>query len=181
MARDSWVENLRSLHFGLAILHCSATVKGNRCTTRTQQVLRIARIGSYWTAIFDRLRCEPQAMAALSGSSIDGKQAVRSVFNAAECVFKLMNPRSTKLTSAEAVRLLQATSQVIYASNPTAQRAANKMIHSFADWVDACHNYRHEEGVEEPSQPPLDLAIELIGVGSGFLWWLISADTQTQS
>ncbi len=48
------------LHFGLAILHCSATVKGNRCTTRTQQVLRIARIGSYWTAIFDRLRCEPQ-------------------------------------------------------------------------------------------------------------------------
>ena len=55
------------------------------------------------------------------------------------------------------------------------------MIHSFADWVDACHNYRHEEGVEEPSQPPLDLAIELIGVGSGFLWWLISADTQTQS
>ncbi len=89
-----------------------------------------------WTAIFDRLPCEPQAMAALSGSSIDGKQAVRSVFNAAECVFKLMNPRSTKLTSAEAVRLLQATSQVIYASNPTAQRAANKMIHSFADWAD---------------------------------------------
>jgi hypothetical protein len=120
-------------------------------------------------------------MTALSGSSIDGKQAVRGVFNAAECVFRLMHPRSTKLTSAEAVKLLQTTAQVIYASNPTAQRAANKTVNSFADWVDACHNYRHEEGVEEPSQPPLDLAIELIGLGSSFLRWLISVDTKTQS
>jgi hypothetical protein len=48
-----------------------------------------------------------------------------------ECVYKLMHPRA-------------------------ALRAANKTINAFANWVDACHNYRHEEGDEEPSQPPLD-------------------------
>ena len=64
----------------------------------------------------------------------DAKQAVRGVFNAAEGIFKLMHPKTTKLTSTEAVKLLLATSQSIYGSNPTAQRAANKMINSFADW-----------------------------------------------
>jgi hypothetical protein len=51
----------------------------------------------------------------------------------------------------------------------------------FADWVDACHNYRHEDGIEEPSQPPIELAVELIGVGGSFLRWLIWMDTATQA
>jgi hypothetical protein len=50
-----------------------AAAKDKIAAAKEMQVLRIARIGSYWTAIFDRLRCEPQAMAALSGSLIDGK------------------------------------------------------------------------------------------------------------
>jgi hypothetical protein len=95
-----------------------------------------------------------KAMSALSGATVDAKQAVRGVFSAVEAVFKLIYPKAAKLVAADAIKSLQATVQTLYASNPTAQRATSKMIQAFADWVDACHNYRHEEGTEEPAQPP---------------------------
>jgi hypothetical protein len=47
--------------------------------------------------------------------------------------------------------------------------------------IDACHNYRHEEGVEEPSQPSIDLAVSLISTGSAQLRWLISLDQADKS
>jgi hypothetical protein len=65
-------------------------------------------------------------------------------------------------------------------ADATALRAANKSLNAFGDWVDACHEYRHEQGVEEPSQPPIDLAVQLISVGSGFLRWLVNIDQQTK-
>ena len=122
-----------------------------------------------------------KAMKDLSGATPDGKQAIRGVFNAAEGVFKLMHPKAAKLVAADAIKSLQTTVQSLYANNPTAQRAANKAVPAFGDWVDSCHNYRHEEGVEEPSQPPLDLAVQLIGTGSSFLRWLIAIDQQTKN
>jgi hypothetical protein len=117
-----------------------------------------------------------KAMAALSSANPDGKQGIRGVFSAVECVYKLMHQKTIKLTSADAVKALQATAQKIYGGNQTALRAANKAINAFGDWVDACHNYRHEEGAEEPSQPPIDLAVHLISLGSTHLRWLISVD-----
>jgi hypothetical protein len=117
-----------------------------------------------------------KAMDALSGSMVDGKEGIRGVFNAIECVYKLMNPKAPKLISADAIKILQLRVQKIYAANPAALRAANKAINAFGDWVDACHNYRHEDGVEEPSQPPIDLAVSLISIGSAQLRWLISID-----
>jgi hypothetical protein len=87
-----------------------------------------------------------------------------------------MNPRASKLIAADAIKTLQAEVQKLYVTNPTAQRVANKAINGMGDWIDAFHNYRHEEGVEEPSQPPLDLAVSLISVGSAHLRWLISID-----
>lgn len=120
------------------------------------------------------------AMAALSTANVDGKQGIRGVFNSVECVYKLMSPRAAKLASADAVGSLQQMAQRLYSGNPTALRAANKSINAFGDWIDACHNYRHEEGVEEPSQPPIDLAVQLISIGSGFLRWLINIDQRTK-
>jgi hypothetical protein len=118
-----------------------------------------------------------KAMAALSGSPIaDGKDGIRGVFNAVECVYKLMNPKASKLVAADAVKTLQADVQKIYSTNSTALRAANKTVNAFGDWIDACHNYRHEEGVEDPSQPPLDLAVNLVSLGAAQLRWLINLD-----
>jgi hypothetical protein len=119
-----------------------------------------------------------KAMAALSSAEIDGKQGIRGIFNSVECVYKLMFPRAAKLTSADAIGSLQPIVQTLYETNATAQRATNKSIQSFGDWIDACHNYRHEEGVEEPSQPPLELAVELVSVGASVLRWLIDIDRQ---
>ncbi|MFX5689069.1 hypothetical protein ABTD94_21875, partial [Acinetobacter baumannii] len=58
----------------------------------------------------------------------------------------------------------------------TAMRAANKQLASFRDWIDSSHNYRHEQGSEEPVQPPIDLAILAISNGTAFLRWLIHLD-----
>lgn len=66
---------------------------------------------------------------------------------------------SSKLTAADAIKVLQSEAQKI--SNGIALRAANKAINALGDWLDACHNYRHEDGVEEPSQPPIDLAVSV--------------------
>jgi hypothetical protein len=118
------------------------------------------------------------AMAALSKAKIDGKQGIRGVFNATECVFKLMNRQSSRLAHGDANAFLKPTMKTLLAADPTALKAAIKSVEAFGEWVDACHNYRHEQGVEEPLQPPLDLAVQLISVGSGFLRWLISIDQQ---
>ncbi|WGD51223.1 hypothetical protein QA641_38000 [Bradyrhizobium sp. CB1650] len=115
-------------------------------------------------------------MAALAGVSPDGKEGIRGVFGATESLYRLIFPKAAKLTSADASKQLQSAAQAIYSSDAVAQRAASKMVNAFADWVDACHNYRHEQGVEEPSQPPLDLAIEMISAGSGFVRWLVKFD-----
>jgi hypothetical protein len=119
------------------------------------------------------------AMAALSAANIDGKQGIRGVFAAAECVFKLMYDRS-RLAAGDVRKSLKPTVHTLFSDDPTALRAATASIEAFADWVDACHNYRHEQGVEEPLQPPLDLAVQLISVGSGFLRWLIAIDGKLQ-
>jgi hypothetical protein len=117
------------------------------------------------------------AMAALAQAEPDGKQGIRGVFNAAECVFKLIYDRP-RLAAGDVTKSLKPTVQGLLSADLTALKAANKSVEAFADWVDACHNYRHEQGVEEPLQPPLDLAVQLISVGSGFLRWLISVDRQ---
>ncbi|MCK1337155.1 hypothetical protein IVB38_14235 [Bradyrhizobium sp. 38] len=117
-----------------------------------------------------------KGMAALSNAVPDGKEAIRGVFGAAECLYRLIFARAAKLTSADATRALGAAAQSLYASDPVAQRTASKMVNAFADWVDACHNYRHEQGTEDPSQPPLDLAIEMVSAGAGSVRWLVKFD-----
>jgi hypothetical protein len=117
-----------------------------------------------------------KGLTAISSVIPDGKEGIRGVFGAAESIYRLMFPKAAKLTAADGSKNLQAIIQAIYPGDVVAQRAANKMINSFADWIDACHNYRHEQGVEEPSQPPLDLAIEMISAGAGFVRLLIQYD-----
>lgn len=135
-----------------------------------------AAIGALSSARYANAREQFElAMAALSAAEIDGKQGIRGVFNAAECVFKLMYDRP-RLAAGDVTQSLKPTVQQLFSSDPTALKAANKSVEAFADWVDACHNYRHEQGVEEPLQPPLSLAVQLISVGSGFLRWLIDID-----
>jgi len=71
--------------------------------------------------------------------------------------------------------------QRVYAQQATALRSAQKMLESFKGWIDAAHFYRREEGAEEPSQPPLQLATYLVGSGSMHLRHRQAAGTPATS
>jgi hypothetical protein len=66
--------------------------------------------------------------------------------------------------------------QKAYTDETVALRAANKQLASFKDWVDASHNYRHEQGSEDPVQPPSELAVLAVSNGASYLRWLIALD-----
>jgi hypothetical protein len=117
-----------------------------------------------------------KGMAALAQAPPDGKGAIRGVSGAAEALFRLMTSKP-RLGAAES-DALSPILQRVYAQQVTALRSAQKMLESFKGWIDAAHFYRHEEGVEEPSQPPLQLATYLVGSGSMHLRWLAELDSQ---
>jgi hypothetical protein len=119
-----------------------------------------------------------KGMAALATASPDGKGAIRGVFAAAEAVFRLLT--NAHRLGADELSALMPILQRLYAQDTTALRAGQKMLASLKDWVDAAHFYRHEEGSEEPAQPPLQLAIYIVGSGLTHLRWLAEIDDQNQ-
>jgi hypothetical protein len=59
-----------------------------------------------------------------------------------------------------------------------ARNFASLMLNSFADWVNAAHQYRHAEGVEQPAPPPLKLAVLSVSSSAAFLRWLAEVDSR---
>lgn len=106
----------------------------------------------------------------------NGKEAWRAMFAAVEGLFRLMFSSAPQLNSGTVESNLTPVVQRIYASDPIALRAAMKQLASFKDWVDASHNYRHEQGSEEPVQPPLDLVVLAVSNGAAYIRWLIALD-----
>jgi hypothetical protein len=119
-----------------------------------------------------------KGMAALATAPPDGKGAIRGVFAAAEAVFRLIT--AAHRLGADELAGLAPILQRLYAQDGTALRSAQKMLASLKDWVDAAHFYRHEEGSEEPAQPPLRLAIYIVDSASTHLRWLAELDSQNQ-
>ena len=97
-----------------------------------------------------------------------------------EEIFKLMfASKASRLGTSEIDKCLRPFVSSRYQAPPL--NAVNKLVSSFADWVDGMHTYRHAQGVEDPSPPPLDVALLIMGEGSSFLRWLIELDsTQAQ-
>ena len=119
-----------------------------------------------------------QGMTALDGAKPNTLLAVRGVFEANENVFKLMFPDKVKRLGQEEIdRNLRSLVKSFY-GKPESD-AANLMLSSFADWVNGMHIYRHAPGTEEPSPPPLELAVAIIDSGAAFLRWLIVIDAKT--
>jgi hypothetical protein len=91
-----------------------------------------------------------------------------------------MFPKAQHLNAGEVDAKLGPLIKALYSGDPTALRAANKLLASFKDWVDGSLNYQHEPSSEEPAQPPSDLAILAISQGTSFLRWLIVLDLASQ-
>jgi hypothetical protein len=88
-----------------------------------------------------------------------------------------MFPEVTRLASKATDRLRPLIEQC-YSGDRTAIQAAEKLLQSFRDWIDAAHEYRHEDGVKDMvAQPPLTLAVYLVSAGAAHLRWLAEIDT----
>ncbi len=110
----------------------------------------------------------------------DGKSAMRQTFEALEILFSLICDRAPRLGATEINVHLKPLIDRTYAKDVTAQRAAQKLLNSFSDWVDGAHFYRHGQGTEEPTQPPLEIAIMAVSAGTSFLRWLTDIDQAAQ-
>jgi hypothetical protein len=116
-----------------------------------------------------------QAANHLSGDPPNYVKAWRAMFSAVEALFGLMFPY-VRLTAEDIDRRLQPVVQRAYASDAAAQRAAQRMVAAFRDWVEASHIYRHQPGAAEPAEPPADVAILAISLGASLLRWLAGLD-----
>lgn len=121
-------------------------------------------------AAFERVSDE------LASQPPNGKDAWRAVFTAVEGLFRLMFPAAHLLNAAAVDANLAPLVQRLLGADAVAARAASRQLASFKDWVDSSHNYRHEQGSEEPVQPPIDLAVLAVSNGTAFLRWLIALD-----
>jgi len=117
-----------------------------------------------------------KAYKALDAVPPDTKTAVRAVFEANEIVFRLMCPNAPRLGTAEIRSHLRPIIDKQYGSDAVALRAASRHMASLEDWVEGVHFYRHGQGAEEPSPPPLPLALTMISSGTGYLRWLAELD-----
>lgn len=106
----------------------------------------------------------------------DGKMAMRNVFFAAEGLFRLMFPKAHQLSTSELSKHLKPLLDQHYAGQRPANHAAQKQLAQLSDWVDGAHFYRHEPGTEEPSQPPFEMAVNYVSVGTSWIRWLRSFD-----
>ena len=151
------------------IVHPAVDKEFQRNRQATVAGLQMPRYANSLVA-FERISDE------LASQPPNGKNAWRAVFTAVEGLFRLMFPSASQLNTAAIDANLTSLVQKLYQGDAVAQRAANKQVAAFKDWVDASHNYRHEAGSEEPVQPPIDLAVLAISNGTAFLRWLMALD-----
>lgn len=115
-----------------------------------------------------------QSLDYLNPGKQDTKAAVRSSFEAMETMLKLFagNKKVSRLGPTEVGKILKPKVEEVYSSDPVAAMAAGEMIKGVSDWINAAQLYRHGQKVEEPANPPLELAVAFISQGASYLRWL---------
>jgi len=122
-----------------------------------------------------------KGISALDQIPPDCKTAIKSLFESTEILFRLIFPRASRLGKTEIKQYLCPATDSLYESDQTAKRSIQKYLNSFIEWVDAVHFYRHGQGTEEPTQPPLTYAIALVSSGASYLRWLGEIDQAIQT
>ena len=180
-ARELWVQEVREI-FAEENVHYTVDEVGGVHFKYDEELARntAAAIAALQSPRYANARDNyEKSLAALSGAPPDFKTSIRANFAAVEAVFKLLLPSAPRLTAA-AVENLTPLLQKTLAGDGTAQGAGAKMLGAFKDWVDAAHVYRHEQGHEEPTQPPTALAISILSVGATYLRWLAETNSALQ-
>lgn len=116
-----------------------------------------------------------EAHGALAMRPPDTKKAVRCVFEATEIVLKQLVPgdRVKRLEATEITKHVRPWGEAAYAGNAPALTSVNQFLEGMSNWISSVHQYRHGQAVEEPSPPPLELAVALMSAGSGYIRLLV--------
>ncbi|TAY25176.1 hypothetical protein ELH93_34335 [Rhizobium leguminosarum] len=140
---------------------------------------RVSAITALGQARYNGVRSLYQdAFAALDGETPDGKSAIRHGFFAAESLFRLMFPRAQQLGTGDVQTHLSPLVDRVYVGQRPGLMVAQKRVAAFRSWIEAAHFYRHEPGSEEPAQPPLELAVYMLGDAGNHIRWLAFLDGQ---
>ncbi|MCD2174285.1 hypothetical protein [Rhizobium sp. C4] len=130
-------------------------------------------VGSRYDGVKDQI---DRTFRALDSVPPDGKLAIRSAFFATEGLFRLMFPNAHQLSSSEIAKHLKPIIDQRFSGTRPALQVVLKQLEAFKDWIDGAHFYRHEPGSEEPTQPPLDLAILMVSQATAYIRWLQQFD-----
>lgn len=120
------------------------------------------------------------AEKALIADPIDGRQAIRNIFEAVENLYKQMYPRAALLNNGSIANDLKPEIEASLEGRNVAKRSALKQVDSFKCRINSAHDYRHAPGDPEPAQPPEELAILAVSQGFGFLRWLVTVQQQRE-
>ncbi|MFT5343353.1 MAG: hypothetical protein ACI9BH_002572 [Paracoccaceae bacterium] len=118
------------------------------------------------------------AEKALMADPIDGRQAIRNIFEAVENLYKQMYPKVTQLNSGSIMNDFRPEIGASLEGRSTAKRSALKQADSFKSWTDSAHFHRHAPGQPGLEQPLDELAILAVSQGFGFLRWLVTVQQQ---
>jgi len=142
---------------------------------------RITAVSSLASARYEAVRTAlDEAYAALDEVPSDAKHALRSTFFAAEGLFRLIFPAAYQLSAGELNKHLKPRIDQKFDGQKPAIYVAHKQLAQLSDWIDGAHFYRHEPGTEEPTHPPLDMAINYVSIGTSWIRWLRTFDDESQ-
>lgn len=127
-----------------------------------------------WTAV--RAEFE-RSFAALDREPQDTNGAIRAMAAALESCGKVLSGAGiSRFGQPEIQRHIRPLCEIAYSGDKVALDASAGILRSMAAWIDASHQYRHGQDSEDEVRAPLDLTVEFLTAGSGFIRWLIGLD-----
>lgn len=114
------------------------------------------------------------AEKALLENPIDGRQAIRSTFDAVENLFKKIF-QVNQLNKAVIQTKLKPALERLYEGeeNKHIRMSSLKQAEALIDWTDGAHLYRHAPGESVPKQPSDELTLLSVSNGLAYLRWLV--------
>jgi hypothetical protein len=108
--------------------------------------------------------------------SSDTKASVRSIFESLEIIIRQM-VETQNLNRFAVEKLLKPLVLERDKSDNTALNSIERVFNGFAQWVDGMHFYRHGQGEQEPTAPPIEFAVFVLSSGASYLRWLVDIDS----
>jgi hypothetical protein len=168
VARALREENVGYLVDAASGVHYFVDEEFERNRASTLSVLNIPRYAGVRAALEDAYR-------HMDNDPPDTKATVRSIFEALEIQVKQM-VETKNLNRWVVENKLKERCLELFGGDPVAEKAVSHLFDSFADWVDALHNYRHGQATEEPVAPNEPMTVHILSTGCSYIRWLVQMD-----